>query len=260
MAGITAIRYLIFAPMAYQVDVRRKDFASYRDYLSEQEYRLLKKVIVRLLRPYARPEAKLLDLACWDGEATAYYGSRLGIRDLHGLDFFDTQIGKARAQGVQVEKCDLETGVFPHAEGTFDLAVANQVFEHLKQIYRPLTELHRVLKPGGILIFSVPNLAALHCRLQLMLGRQPSTIKLFEAHVRAFTPSALQPFLTFNDLFSIEAFTGSGYYPFPPPLSEWLCRVFKTTAVFQLYVLRKRKSGVPTWQDEIMRREVQSTF
>jgi SAM-dependent methyltransferase len=213
-----------------------------------------------MLRPYARPEHSLLDLACWDGEATAYYGSQLGLKNLHGIDFFDTQIEKARGRGVEVVKCDLESDAFPFADGTFDLAVANQVFEHLKQIYRPLSELHRVLRPGGLLLFSVPNLAALHCRFQLLLGRQPSTIKLFEAHVRAFTPSAMRPFLTFNGLFSIQAFTGSGYYPFPPPLSERLCRLFKSTAVFQMYLLRKESDRRPNWQDEILRREVQSTF
>lgn len=246
--------------MGYPIYVDRKNYPSYQSYLSEQEYHLLKKVIVRLLRPYARPESRLLDLACWDGLSTAHYGGELGIKDLHGLDFFDTQIEKARSRGVQVAKCDLESSAFPYPDGHFDLAVANQVFEHLKQIYRPLSELHRVLKPGGILIFSVPNLAALHCRLQLLFGKQPSTIKLFEAHVRAFTPSALHPFLAFNGLFSIQHFTGSGYYPFPPAISEYLCRVLKRTAVFQLYVLRKEKSGVPDWQAEIMRREVQSTF
>ncbi|MDB5105740.1 MAG: Methyltransferase type 11 [Fibrobacteres bacterium] len=246
--------------MSYRIKVRRQEYASYREYLSEQEYRLLKKVIVRLLRPYARPDASLLDVACWDGEATEYYGKELGIGRLHGIDFFETQIGKARSRGVDVVQCDLEAATFPFADDTFDLAVANQVFEHLKQIYRPLSELHRVLKPGGLLLFSVPNLAALHCRIQLLFGRQPSTIKLFEAHVRAFTPSAMRAFLTFNGLFSIQAYTGSGYYPFPPPLSERLCRILPDTAVFQLYVLRKEAGGRPNWQDEIMRREVQSTF
>ncbi|MEO6098406.1 MAG: class I SAM-dependent methyltransferase [Fibrobacteria bacterium] len=246
--------------MGYPIYLDRKNYPSYKRWLSEQEYHLLKKVIVRLLRPYARPDAKLLDLACWDGAPTAHYGQELGIKDLHGLDFFDTQIEKARSIGVTVAKCDLEASAFPYPDNTFDLAVANQVFEHLKQIYRPLSELHRVLKPGGVLVFSVPNLASLHCRLQLLFGRQPSTIQLFEAHVRAFTPSSLHSFLTFNGLFSIREFTGSGYYPFPPAVSERLCRILKGTAVFQLFVLRKEKTGVADWQEEILRREVQTTF
>jgi SAM-dependent methyltransferase len=246
--------------MTYQIQVKRSDYGSYREWLSEQEYRLLKKAILRLLRLYPRPGASLLDMACWDGEATALYGKELGITDLHGLDFFDEQIAKAQANGVRVRKCDFETDAFPYPDASFDIVVANQIFEHLKQIYHPLSEIHRVLKPDGILIFSVPNLAALHCRLQLLFGRQPSTIKLFEAHVRAFTPRALRPFLTFNGLFEAEAFTGSGWYPFPPAISEPLSKCLPGTAVFQLWVLRKTKSGGPDWNDEIKRRGVQSNF
>ncbi len=246
--------------MGFSVYVDRKDFPGYRAYLGEQEYRLLKKVIVRLLKPYARPGARLLDLACWDGESTEFYGKELGLTDLHGFDFFDDQIARARERGVIVAKGDLEREALPYPDAHFDLIVANQIFEHLKQIYLPLTELHRVLKPGGILIFSVPNLAALHCRLQLLFGRQPSTIKLFEAHVRGFTPSSLRPFLAYNGLFSAQAFVGSGLYPFPPILSEPLSRLFPTLAVFQLWVLRKEKSEGKTWQDEILARGVQSNF
>lgn len=246
--------------MALQLNVKRSDFPSFRGYLGEQEYRLLKKVIVRLLRPYAKADSRLLDLACWDGESTEYYGSELKLKDLHGYDFVADKIAAARTRGVTVAQGDLELDRFPYPEGHFDLIVANQIFEHLKQIYRPLSEVHRVLKPGGIAIFSVPNLAALHCRLQLLFGRQPSTIKLFEAHVRGFTPSSLRPFLTLNGLFSIQAWVGSGYYPFPPPLSEMLARLLPGSAVYQLYVLRKEKSEGKTWQDEISSREIQSNF
>lgn len=246
--------------MGYRIYVDRKDFPGYRAYLSEQEYRLLKKVIVRLLRPYARPGSRLLDLACWDGESTEYYGRELGLTDLHGFDFFDEPIARARERGVIVAKGDMEKEAFPYPDAHFDIVVANQIFEHLKQIYLPLSELHRVLKPGGIAVFSVPNLASLHCRLQLLLGRQPSTIKLFEAHVRGFTPSALRPFLAHNGLFSVRAFTGSGWYPFPPAVSEPLARLLPGLAVFQLWVLRKERSEGRTWQDEILSRGVQSNF
>ena len=166
----------------------------------------------------------------------------------------------ARERGVVVAQGDLEKAALPYPDAHFDLIVANQIFEHLKQIYLPLSELHRVLKPGGILLFSVPNLAALHCRLQLSLGRQPSTIQLFEAHVRGFTPSALRPFLAYNGLFSAQAFTGSGWYPFPPALSKRLARLFPTLAVFQLWVLRKERTEGKNWQDEILGRGVQSNF
>lgn len=246
--------------MAYQIYVPRRDYPGYAKWLSEQEYRLLKKVIVSMLKGAVPSDAKLMDMACWDGEATRYYGDNLGIKDLHGLDFFEDQIAKALGNGVKVSKCDLELEAFPLPDSSFDVVVANQIFEHLKQIYRPIGEIHRILKPGGLFLFSVPNLASLHCRVQLAFGKQPSTIKMFEAHVRAFAPPAAREFLTFNGHFSMVKHTGSGYYPFPPVISEPLSKILPDTSVFQLYLLRKNVVDKPKWQDEIERRGVQSNF
>lgn len=245
-------------PSEFQVRVPRSSFDAYFPWLQDAEYRLLKQVIVDMLAPVVEPADKLLDVACWDGEATRFYGRRLGITDLHGVDY--TQVAEARERGVQVLEADLEQGAFPYEDDTFDVVVANQIFEHLKQIYRPLSEIHRILKPGGHLLFSVPNLAALHCRVQLALGIQPSTIQLFEAHVRGFTHRTMRPFLTHNGLFTIEDWRGSGLYPLPPSLSQRLSRPLRSISVYQLYLLRKTDVEAPDWQAEVLRRGVQSNF
>ncbi len=246
--------------MGLQIKVKRKDYPSFRAYLGEQEYRLLKEVIAGMIGRGGIPRRNLLDLACWDGESTRYYGDRLGINDLHGIDFFEEQIAIAQSRGIKVVKCDLEAEPFPFTDASFDVVVANQIFEHLKQIYRPLSEIHRILKPGGHLVFSVPNLAALHCRLQLLFGIQPSTIKLFDAHVRGFAPSATREFLTLNGLFEIIEARGSGFYPFPPLLSRRVANLFPGFAVYQLYLLRKTDINGKTWQQEIEEKTLQTTY
>ncbi len=246
--------------MGLEININRENYPDFRAYLGEQEYRLLKDVIASLIEKNCIRKENLLDLACWDGESTRYYGDRLGIKDLHGIDFFEEQIEKAKGRGVKVLKCDLEAEIFPIDDAVFDIVVANQIFEHLKQIYRPLSEIHRVLRPGGHLLFSVPNLSALHCRLQLLLGIQPSTIKLFDAHVRGFTPSATRDFLTLNNLFEVVEYRGSGFYPFPPPLSKRLSALFPRFAVYQVYLLRKTNSKGKTWQQEIAEKPLQTTY
>lgn len=156
--------------------------------------------------------------------------------------------------------CNFENGIIPFPDNHFDIVIANQVFEHLKNIYHLMDEINRVLKVGGILLFSVPNLASLHCRAQVLFGVQPTICKLFEAHVRVFTPYALKRFLTFGNQFSIEHFTGSGYYPFPPRLSTVLSKLLPTSALFLLYVLRKNDTQGVSWQKEVERRGLQSCF
>ena len=45
---------------------------------------------------------------------------------------------------------------FPFENESFDSAVANQVFEHVFNPDNFLTELHRILKPGGMLLMTMP--------------------------------------------------------------------------------------------------------
>jgi SAM-dependent methyltransferase len=236
------------------------DYKGYLKYLSHYEYEALKPVNADFMVKNGVTGENLLDMACWDGTATRYYGDRLNIPSLYGADCEHDKLGEAKARGVDVRTCDFETQPLPFPDGMFDVVVANQIFEHLKQIYRPISEVHRVLKPGGYFLFSVPNLGALHCRIQLLLGKQPSTIKVFEAHVRAFSIPAAREFLTLNDHFEIVDFRGSGLYPFPPPWSERLSRVFNSLAVFQVYLLRKREGTGPNWQEHIVAKGVQSNF
>jgi SAM-dependent methyltransferase len=239
---------------------KRSDFKGYQNFLGHYEYEALKPVNADLMARHGVTGDALLDMACWDGTATRYYGDRLNIRSLYGADCENDRLDEAKARGVDVRTCDFESEALPFPDEMFDVVVANQIFEHLKQIYRPMSEIHRVLKPGGVLLFSVPNLGALHCRVQLLLGRQPSTIKVFEAHVRAFSVPAAREFVTFNDHFEIVDFRGSGLYPVPPPWSEKLSRVFSSLAVFQVYLLRKRPGRGPNWHEHIQSKGVQSNF
>lgn len=45
----------------------------------------------------------------------------------------------------------------PFDEGCFDIVTSNMVFEHLKDPTIQIKEIHRVLKPGGVLLFHTPN-------------------------------------------------------------------------------------------------------
>lgn len=101
----------------------------------------------------------LLELGCYPGHSTEYYLNNLKIKKYFAVDYKEELLGRARAMGVEASICDLEKDKLPFNDNSFNLVIANQVFEHLKNIFSPLSEIHRVLKPGGILVFSVPNLA-----------------------------------------------------------------------------------------------------
>ena len=70
--------------------------------------------------------------------------------------------------------CNLEDAAVPYDSGFFDVVVFTEVLEHL---FAPpsevLAEIHRILKPDGKLIISVPNLASLVKRVRLALNYTP---------------------------------------------------------------------------------------
>lgn len=77
---------------------------------------------------------------------------RRRFREVTTSEFFPREQRGALIEGVLNQ--DVEQLTF--ADGTFDLTTSNGVFEHVNHDERGLRELHRVLRPGGALIMSVP--------------------------------------------------------------------------------------------------------
>ncbi|MBV9852562.1 MAG: class I SAM-dependent methyltransferase [Armatimonadetes bacterium] len=57
---------------------------------------------------------------------------------------------------------DLNDIPYPLPEGRFDLVVCLHVLEHVQDLVGTTTELHRVLKPGGLLFVEVPYFSSVH--------------------------------------------------------------------------------------------------
>lgn len=89
----------------------------------------------------------LLDVGC----GTKPYRSLFKVESYRGLDI-DSPV--TRERGVAD---DLYDGTqFPYQNDTFDSVLCNQVLEHVFNPDKFLTEINRVLKPGGKLLLTVP--------------------------------------------------------------------------------------------------------
>ena len=83
--------------------------------------------------------------------------------DVCGLDLkperFQSTID---AESLDIRKLDFEMAPLPFDDCEFDAVIFNEVFEHLRinPIFT-MKEVYRVLKPGGILLLSTPNLTSL---------------------------------------------------------------------------------------------------
>jgi hypothetical protein len=108
-----------------------------------------------------------------------------------------------------------------------------------------------VLKVGGYFILSTPNLASLHNRLLLLLGRQPTPVKVISEHIRGFTTRELKNFIQINPCFKVIEVCGSGFYPFMPVVGEKIARVFPSLAVYTILVIQKTRGDCKNiWFDE----------
>jgi len=159
--------------------------------------------------------------------------------ELHGVECHPGNAATARERGIAVYELDIERDPIPAPDGFFDVVVANQVVEHTKEIFWIFSEVSRMLRPGGICIVGVPNLAALHNRVLLLLGFQPSCIGVLSAHVRGFTRSGFREFAACDGYFRVEEVRGANFYPFPPALARPLARVFPGFSVCIFFRLRR---------------------
>ena len=198
----------------------------------------IKKYLASQRHEYSDP--MLLDVGCWDGSTTVEYLNALGSTKGFGIEYFVDEISEAEEKGIAVEKLNIENESFPYESNQFEFIVCNQVFEHMKLIFHAYDEIVRVLKPGGTLIFSVPNLASFHNRLMLMCGIQPSSIRVFGPHVRGFTLREFINFSIYGEQMSLEKVIGVGFYPFSTTgLGKWMARMWKGGCHTPVLILKK---------------------
>ncbi len=214
-------------------------------------HRVLLELVGRLPLPARQSEPiVLLDVGCWDGQSTRRFADAIGARAL-GIEVFEAPARAAEARGIEVARLDLEALPFPWPDGTADVVVCNQVFEHLKNVRRPMSEIHRVLKPGGWALLSVPNLASLHNRVMLALGWQPTSIRTLGPHVRGFTRREFERFVSFRDGFAIARSLAVGFHPLPPPWCRPLAALWPGGGHTLVVVARKGPGGGSPWREHL---------
>jgi len=200
----------------------------------------------------------MLDCGCGDGEFTAKMADVVEATKIIGIDVAAEQIAVARTRGIEGIVGNLDLGL-PFGNESVDLVVASHIIEHVSDTDMLLRESYRVLKHGGYVVMSTPNLAAFTNILFLILGKQPTIAEVSDvalvgtwsprggevarkgpAHRRIFTLAALKGLLQHYG-FQCEKTVRSGFLPLP----RWPARL--ASALLPRYasniIIRARKPG-----------------
>jgi hypothetical protein len=173
------------------------------------------RVLAALIRELAPPGHRFLQIQAHSGRDSLLFANQLSqpVRPVIYGDH-DDRDAEAKA-GTDFEPTDLEHARFSAPAGHFDLVVWNRDLVTLKNAVPALREVRRVLRPGGLLLLSAPNLAALHNRFLLLAGRQPTTLHIGNGdHVRGFAAASMTRLLEGELGFSAERVVAVGLAPF----------------------------------------------
>jgi SAM-dependent methyltransferase len=125
------------------------------------------------------PGRRVLDLGCRFGALTRAYADG---NHVVGVDVDREALAEAERLGIETRWADVEEPL-PFEDESFDVVVAGELLEHLRDPRRVVGDVRRVLRPGGRFVGSVPNFFRMRNRLLMLVGRRfdhdPTHLQIF---------------------------------------------------------------------------------
>jgi 2-polyprenyl-6-hydroxyphenyl methylase/3-demethylubiquinone-9 3-methyltransferase len=115
-----------------------------------------------------------LDLGCGGGfmsMALWERGAKVSAIDLSAPAIFAAQ-RHARMAGAQIDFRVGDGRQLPYAESSFDFVICVDVFEHTTDVASVISEIHRVLRPRGTLLFDTINRTSIARMVMVTLGEE----------------------------------------------------------------------------------------
>jgi SAM-dependent methyltransferase len=113
--------------------------------------------------------SRVLEIGCGTGATCAWLRSVRSVDFCAGVEL----VAEAAAQAARVLNSviagNIETLELPFEPANFDLILALDVLEHLVDPWTTVRQLHRLLRPGGAIIASIPNLSHYSVALPLLV-------------------------------------------------------------------------------------------
>jgi len=123
--------------------------------------------VERVVRQRLKQDAPhCLDIGAGSGDLLALL--RQYLPDLRA-EACDYHIERFALKDVNIAQLDLNTHPLPYPDASFDLVTCSEVLEHVENYRAVLREIHRVLKPGGLMVVTTPNVLNMKSRLRYLV-------------------------------------------------------------------------------------------
>ncbi len=142
---------------------------------------------------------KLLDLACGDGLDLSYYKT-LGA-EIFGLDASEELVGIAKNRNPGA---DIRVGLFeniPFEDSYFDVVLSKYAIQTSKDMNPVFSEIHRVLKSGGIMMYLVTHPLRQYIEKKEVRADYFEQ-KIVDSNILNNSISVKEPSHTFNEYFN----------------------------------------------------------
>ena len=178
---------------------------------------------------YIPSGSRVLDVGC----STGNFGEALEqLKDctVVGIDINADDIAVAATRISAAHVFDITSPNAAEVLGTFDVIIFADVIEHLADPRSTLTSVHALLNPGGVIVYSIPNMGHASVRLDLLEGRFPyAELGLLDrTHLHYYDRSEV------NDVFSSAGFSIADERPtvseYPAPWVAQRLRAFGLSA------------------------------
>jgi glycosyltransferase involved in cell wall biosynthesis/SAM-dependent methyltransferase len=241
-----------------------------RDYVESHLSRLERTLAIT---PPGGPEDRVLEMGVYL-QITPALKTRLGYGEVRGCYFGKaggTHRREATSESGETFECtvdlfDAEKDPFPYSDGSFSTVLCCELLEHLTaDPLHMMAEINRILKAGGHLVLTTPNLASLRALAGILQGFHPQLFSAYiqprngvvdARHAREYTPIELRKLME-DSGFEVTLLETGPFREEPKPEFAWvehlLTRYFLSTELRGegLYVVGRKTGPVreryPSW-------------
>lgn len=140
------------------------------------------KDLVRLIGERRPVAPTILDVGCGWGRSFALLQRYFGAARLIGFDIDPAMLAAsaaaaARRRFLSVELVNASSSSLPLASASVDIVFCHQTFHHLVDQGGAIAEFHRVLKPGGLMLFAESTRAYIESWIIRLLFRHPMEVQ-----------------------------------------------------------------------------------